>query len=393
MFSKLGGGGKPEEEKTVTAGTSVTEVLPSSGKTMKKVTVNPTPSQSKTVTPSTSQQTVSPDSGKLLSKVIVKAMENVTPEVTAQTPIIAEIAENFGVAITTPSGTNKQILHGNNSNLQSIKTNAKKSGAYVWKRTAYTESEVSVTNPSCSVSGTQNMVLSNANFDLDSVDTSFFDGFSGGSISFAMVNGVLNCYFGGSQYATATYEPSTHTLVQTAAMGTISSMSYTGKKTYTFTVETVDFVVSDSESAYPDGGTQDGYWYEKVVEGVDLLTAMGYTKIAVDKFTFTSRTTANSSKKISHSLGVEPKSVLLLSPLTYSKMQQFDILNGYYQNFSESSPTTLSGSLLYANSNSGDFKSADGYVHLVSGETTTKLYFNSSYYFKAGIEYTLITMA
>ena len=37
------GGGKPEEEKTVTAGTSVMEVLPSSGKTMKKVTINPAP--------------------------------------------------------------------------------------------------------------------------------------------------------------------------------------------------------------------------------------------------------------------------------------------------------------------------------------------------------------
>ena len=147
-----GGGGKPEEEKTVTAGTSVIEVLPSSGKTMKKVnvnptpteektitagtsattvtptsgkyikkvTVNPTPSQSKTVTPSTSQQTVSPDSGKLLSQVIVKAMEDVTPEVTAQTPIITQIAENLGVTITTPSGTNKQILQGNNANLQLI---------------------------------------------------------------------------------------------------------------------------------------------------------------------------------------------------------------------------------------------------------------------------------
>ena len=38
-----GGGGKLEEEKTVTAGTSVIEVLPSSGKTMKKVTINPAP--------------------------------------------------------------------------------------------------------------------------------------------------------------------------------------------------------------------------------------------------------------------------------------------------------------------------------------------------------------
>ena len=118
-----GGGGKPEEEKIVTAGTSTKVVTPSNGKTIKKVTINPTPSQSKTVTPSTSQQTVSPDSGKLLSKVIVKAMEDVTPEVTAQTPVITQIAENLGVTITTPSGTNKQILQGNNANLQTINTN------------------------------------------------------------------------------------------------------------------------------------------------------------------------------------------------------------------------------------------------------------------------------
>ena len=59
------GAGKPEEEKTVTAGTSAVTVTPTSGKTMKKVTVNPTPSQSKTVTPTTSKQTVTPDSGKL----------------------------------------------------------------------------------------------------------------------------------------------------------------------------------------------------------------------------------------------------------------------------------------------------------------------------------------
>ena len=48
------------------------------------------------------------------------AIEDVTPEVIAQTPVIAHIAENLGVTITTPSGTNKQILQGNNANLQLI---------------------------------------------------------------------------------------------------------------------------------------------------------------------------------------------------------------------------------------------------------------------------------
>ena len=60
--------------------------------------------------------------------------ENVKAEVTAQTPIIADIAENLGVTITTPSGTNKQILQGNNANLLNIKNNAKKEGLYAWKK-------------------------------------------------------------------------------------------------------------------------------------------------------------------------------------------------------------------------------------------------------------------
>ena len=66
-----GGGGKPEEEKTVTAGTSVIEVSPSSGKVMKKVTVNPTPSQEKTIKDPIETTIIIPDEGKLLSKVTI----------------------------------------------------------------------------------------------------------------------------------------------------------------------------------------------------------------------------------------------------------------------------------------------------------------------------------
>ena len=194
-----GGGGKPEEEKTVTAGTSAIVVNPSSGKVMKKVTVNPTPTESKSVTPTTSELTVTPSAGKHLSQVVVGAVEDVTPEVTAQTPVITQIAENFDLTITTPSGTNKQILQGNNANLLNIKNNAKKEGAYVWKKLTA----------------------------------------DGGDF--------------------------------------------------------IDFVVSDSETAYPDGAVHtDGYWYQRVVEGIK------------GEEIFFTQSTASRTVTIPHSLGVVP---------------------------------------------------------------------------------------
>ena len=60
------------EEQIVTAGTTPIEVIPSQGKLISKVNINPTPTEEKTVTPTTSQQTVSPSDGKHLAKVIVE---------------------------------------------------------------------------------------------------------------------------------------------------------------------------------------------------------------------------------------------------------------------------------------------------------------------------------
>ena len=93
------GGGvkvKPEEEKTVTASTSAIEVTPTSGKTLKKVTVNPTPSEEKTVAPSANQQIVIPSDGKLLSQVTV-----------------GKAIYPTGIAITTPPTKNEYLIYSN----------------------------------------------------------------------------------------------------------------------------------------------------------------------------------------------------------------------------------------------------------------------------------------
>ena len=285
-----GGGGKPEEEKTVTAGTSAKTVTPSDGKTIKKVTVNPTPSQSKTVTPSTSQQTVSPDSGKLLSQVIVKAMEDVTPEVTAQTPMISQILSNLGFTADSASGTNKQKLQTNNANLAKI-SDYLPHGAYVWKKL-------------------------------------------------------------------------------TAQGG-----------------DFVNFVVSDQSTAYPDGGTQDGYWYERVVEGI-TPEMFGYTKYAVDGFTL-----AVNSKNftVAHSLEEVPKIAIIVSEddadTQWHTTKEITIFLQYnYYSYIQELKRYSGSDASYA-TNAGKYSS--NYV----APTTTAVSIYAPNNILSGKSYTLITMA
>lgn len=74
------------------------------------------------------------------------------------------------------------------------------------------------------------------------------------------------------------------------------------------TYEFLDYIVSDKETAYPDGGEKGGYWYEKVVDGLDL-SELGFTMCETGEITCSS----SSSFSIPHSLGVEPKVILLIS--------------------------------------------------------------------------------
>ena len=479
-----GGGGKPEEEKTVTAGTSVIEVLPSSGKTMKKVTVNPTPSQSKTVTPSTSQQTVSPDSGKLLSKVIVKAMEDVTPEVTAQTPIIAEMAEEFGVEITTPSGSNKQILQGNNSNLQSIRTNAKKSGLYVWKYkegkvkdelpSGYTRIGHIVSNgnqwidtgviPNSSNFSIKSLIRSNAetsaenwfvtighdktsgaatflqfgtnaslfavhltgvsvggNTAANNIDVEIDFSVSGNTASLSgdATYTVTNASFGSGNYRSKsicicdgrwrTYGvqitvggtlvrnlvPAKNASGVVGLYDTVGNTFYTSSGTGQFAEGNdpfwtlVGYVVDDNKSSYPDGGTQDGYWYEKVVEGIPL-SQLGFTKFAIDTVKYTSRTPCK-NYPINHSLGEKPKIAILLPDITgyasgvsNNDVIGFAALKGYDGNIMESDCYIA---YCYSSSVRGVTTTA------IFTESTAQISESSTYYFGKNITYTLLTMA
>lgn len=382
------GGGKPEEEKTVTAGTSVIEVNPSSGKVMKKVTVNPTPTESKSVTPTTSELTVTPSEGKHLSQVVVGAVEDVTPEVTAQTPVITQIAENLGVTITTPSGTNKQILQGNNANLLNIKNNAKKEGAYVWKKLFKDTISFSFVKQ-----GSPAILQATAiSTDLSQVTADFFVGLKGTvgvtGATYEFITASI-CEVNGDSY-TYTYDPTTARITVNGAMG--------GEIGSAEKIAFVDFTVSDSPTAYPDRGEQDGYWYEKVVEGL-TPEMFGCTKMAIDTVTYSSDQSGDrwDGLRINHSLGTVPKFSILLANgnvpeiKNYIKFSITTFPNAYRGGslsigYSEYNGWCSEG----FNSASSDYQPTptDTYAEFKPGNMSL-----GSLCLKAGIEYTLITMA
>ena len=149
--------------------------------------------------------------------------------------------------------------------------------------------------------------------------------------------------------------------------------------TYTF----LDYIVSDKETAYPDGGEKGGYWYERVSEGI-TPEMFGCTKMAVDKFTLSSRKSC-SGYTISHSLDAIPKFMFIIAekkPTDYYDV--FQIL-GTNPNLSSEVNKTL---ICYYDS---DILYTDT---VVTNSITSNQFkvINSTFKYTAGIEYTVITM-
>ena len=152
--------------------------------------------------------------------------------------------------------------------------------------------------------------------------------------------------------------------------------------TYTF----LDYIVSDKETAYPDGGEKDGYWYEKVVDGIDLKSIFNLTDIAVDTFTPTSNL---DSINIPHSLGKVPKVALIVA--------RYGDIKSSYQN-----QITLYGSITEFSMGSGarlsylnGYNFLDPYINSADWDSSKIIPRSSSSnsLFASGVKYTLITMA
>lgn len=145
-------------------------------------------------------------------------------------------------------------------------------GEFVWKRSEI----ISIGN--VTLSFTQNatnptiFTVSSDDIDLSTVNGEFFSGVTINRNSTTLTttfvfesNGIVNVNGTGATY---TYDPSTHKITTTYNMiSNVTWKDYTIENFEEFVF--LDYVVSSSEDTYPDGAEQDGYWYEKVIDGTE----------------------------------------------------------------------------------------------------------------------------
>ena len=192
--------------------------------------------------------------------------ENVKPEVDIQTPLIEDIKESLVGKATGANATEDTILEGYSAYVgqELVEGKYKPHGLYVWKK-YQAVIYPTIQMESFTITNTSDMViqLASTEKDLSEIDSSFLNGYSatrsdGTTIEFT--DSQITVPLGTPSY---TYDPSTQQVYATSGAGIITTSGWpdlTKKTDKTF----ADYVVSDSETAYPDGGLQDGYWYEKV---------------------------------------------------------------------------------------------------------------------------------
>ena len=188
----------------------------------------------------------------------------------------------------------------------------KKSGQYVWKIYGKNPNDKKDITVSPTTNGyTIPFQLASTTVDLSMVDESFFVGYS--------IHAVHGTWYGDFNLSTTStgtwtqdgsepkeftwsYDPSTKKITVTSStVNLIQATSYTWSLKDQNPATFIDFIVSDSPTAYPDGGEHGGYWYERfdnAVKGIDF----GEVTLASEARSIT----------VKHSLGVVPTKVYLI---------------------------------------------------------------------------------
>ena len=278
----------------------------------------------------------------------------------------------------------------------------KPEGLYVWKKYSYSPA-VSLENPtfdyiSATVSSSSSdYTFGNFSFDISIIDdwTKFFTGFvnTNGYGSNFPSDGVFHNYSDNGNWNYTVSEVNLSEGTVTIHIGgycgdykSEGTYKYTGTKVVSEEIKGfLNYIVSDKETAYPDGGEKNGYWYEKVGDGL-TPEMFGCTKMAVDKYTFASKSTLN--VPIPHSLGEIPKYLFIFSEVNAPTSDSSNYLVRYWGAMPKSSKSTMAGFKDYRSSN--DWGNTTEFFY----NTDTQIVSNKTFEFwLTGVEYTIITMA
>ena len=239
------------------------------------------------------------------SKMETVCAVDITPEVTAQTPMISQILSNLGFTADSASGTNKQKLQTNNANLAKIEDYLPH-GQYVWKKYNYSiKPSIVANNKDLDSDGfyiynSDDYQVTASDFSLSVLDGGQTVGTSQ-TIYFTYKDKLYWSYTKGG---TDDYQFNVITNSDNLSIVANNySCNFTGLTSIKFTEPSigdfVNFVVSDSETAYPDGGLRDGYWYEKFNEKK--------IKVVSDSINFyNGEVYGEFQKTVAHGLGRKP---------------------------------------------------------------------------------------
>lgn len=231
---------------------------------------------------------------------VLPVLEDLTPELNDQADIITAINDLLG-----------------------LKGQAVPYGDYAWKRSG--EVPATVENPTFTATTYTTLrayTISSTSFDPTKVDAQFFDGFKDQYSYEFKWNGTELTWTSsvGTEY-TVTYDSSTCVLTFNSNINnTLQSGSYSGTKelAYDTNFEFIDYIVSSSSDAYPDGDyDENGYYYEKVK---DPVPTMEYGSVSC--------ASEVASVTVQHSLGVAPSKVYLIRDAGFTSGYGWAQLNG-----------------------------------------------------------------
>ena len=238
---------KPEEEKTVTAGTTPIEVIPSEGKLISKITVNPTPTEEKIVTPTTEDLIVAPVEGKQLNRVTVQGDANFLEE------NIAEGVTMWGKTGTHQGGGVPGQYVWSKQYAASTVTEDTTGGTYVLTTPDNTkpsiEIEIFALEPTYNTETKQWVVSTELAYEKHIITNSddFIPNFSGG---YARIISQPNVWYHGVNFTKSTSSPYQ------------KSITYSKKYTAAIDSSYIEYVTGETSDEYPDGGWKDGAWYK-----------------------------------------------------------------------------------------------------------------------------------